>query len=246
MSANPEGIYRGRWDPSSYEKSPMTINAHFQELQERLATSMPRRKISRVLDLGIGTGETSRRILARYPETTLVGIDSSSSMLAAAEARLCNDQVTLVEQKLEDPLPHGPFDLVVSALTVHHLSSSDKAELFSKVFSVLKPNGRFILADLFLVPTAPARRGQLLRSRFGRVARALVRPSELAGLLRLVTRRIFRIAPSAQRDHVDRPDTLADVSDWLRVPGFDVRCPWVDGELAVVVADKPGLVASAS
>jgi tRNA (cmo5U34)-methyltransferase len=56
---------------------------------------------------------------------------------------------------LEDPLPAGPFDLVASALCVHHLDAAAKAGLFARVRSVLAPGGRFALADV-VVPVDPA------------------------------------------------------------------------------------------
>lgn len=53
---------------------------------------------------------------------------------------------TFVEARLEDPLPPGPFDLVVSPFTVHNLSSAGKADLFKRVAAVLGPHGRVVLA----------------------------------------------------------------------------------------------------
>jgi SAM-dependent methyltransferase len=74
-------------------------------------------------------------------------------MLCAARAALGNAPVLLVA-RLEDPLPRGPFDLVVSALAVHHLDRAGKADLFSRVSRVLRPGGRLVLGDV-VVPEAP-------------------------------------------------------------------------------------------
>jgi tRNA (cmo5U34)-methyltransferase len=49
---------------------------------------------------------------------------------------------------LEDPLPQGPFDLVVSALAVHHLDAASKADLFRRIAARLGTEGRFVLADV--------------------------------------------------------------------------------------------------
>ena len=57
--------------------------------------------------------------------------------------------------ELTDPLPAGPFDLVVSALAVHHLDGPDKAELFARIAGVLGPGGRFVLGDV-VIPVDPA------------------------------------------------------------------------------------------
>jgi len=110
---------------------------------------------SRILELGTGTGETASRLLARHPGASLVGIDASSSMLSVARSTLPAERVRLSVSMLEEPLPDGPFDLVVSALCVHHLHGPAKAELFSRVASVLVSGGRFVLADV-VVPEDPA------------------------------------------------------------------------------------------
>jgi tRNA threonylcarbamoyl adenosine modification protein (Sua5/YciO/YrdC/YwlC family) len=109
----------------------------------------------RVLELGTGTGETARRLLSAHPGAFLVGVDSSAEMLAVAGAALPADRVDLRVGAIEEPLPEGPFDLVASALCVHHLSGPEKADLFGRVLSVLRPGGRFVLADV-VVPVDPA------------------------------------------------------------------------------------------
>jgi tRNA (cmo5U34)-methyltransferase len=45
-------------------------------------------------------------------------------------------------------LPPGPFDLIVSALAVHHLDESEKRSLFRRVHEALRPGGRFVLGDV--------------------------------------------------------------------------------------------------
>jgi tRNA (cmo5U34)-methyltransferase len=105
----------------------------------------------RILELGIGTGETARRVVARHPGAALVGIDASAEMLAAAGLPDADLRVA----RLEDPLPPGTFDLVVSVLAVHHLNGLAKADLFHRVATVLEPGGRFVLGDV-VVPADPA------------------------------------------------------------------------------------------
>jgi tRNA threonylcarbamoyl adenosine modification protein (Sua5/YciO/YrdC/YwlC family) len=109
----------------------------------------------RILELGTGTGETARRLLDRHPEAGLVGIDESEEMLAAARGALPADRVELSVARLEDSLPGQGFDLVASALAVHHLDGRGKRELFGRIASALAPGGRFVLADV-VVPVDPA------------------------------------------------------------------------------------------
>jgi tRNA (cmo5U34)-methyltransferase len=122
----------------------------YERLQDEAAaaTGMGAR---RLLELGTGTGETARRVLARHPGASLVGIDASADMLAVASVPGADLRVA----RLQDPLPEGPFDLVFSALAVHHLDGPAKADLFARVAAVLEPGGRFVLADV-VVPDDPA------------------------------------------------------------------------------------------
>jgi tRNA threonylcarbamoyl adenosine modification protein (Sua5/YciO/YrdC/YwlC family) len=109
----------------------------------------------RILDLGTGTGETARRLLERHPEAALVGIDENEGMLALARDRLPSSRVELLAGRIEEPLPEGPFDLVASALAVHHLDDAGKASLFARVREALAPGGLFVLGDV-VVPDDPA------------------------------------------------------------------------------------------
>jgi tRNA (cmo5U34)-methyltransferase len=119
----------------------------YDELQDEVARAAAGLPAEDVLDLGTGTGETAARVINNYPDARLTGVDESAAMLCAARAALGNAPVLLVA-RLEDPLPPGPFDLVVSALAVHHLDGAGKADLFRRIARVLRPGGRFVLGDV--------------------------------------------------------------------------------------------------
>ncbi len=103
-----------------------------------------------ILDLGTGTGETASRLLAVHPDASLIGVDESPSMLACARDRLAGARIDLRVARLQDPLPDGPFELVASALAVHHLDPGEKADLFARVRATLAPGGRFVLGDVVI------------------------------------------------------------------------------------------------
>jgi tRNA (cmo5U34)-methyltransferase len=138
-------VTQWHWDPETYLANMLEEVPAYPELQEQTAaaTNGDHRDI---LELGIGTGETTRRVLARHPGARLVAIDSSAEMLDRARDAFPDADLRLA--RLEDPLPAGPFDLVVSALAVHHLDAPGKQELFRRVADVLRPAGRFVLADV--------------------------------------------------------------------------------------------------
>lgn len=141
-----------RFDPVGYLEMARSEVPDYDVLQDAVAAAASC-GATRILDLGVGTGETARRVLAANPGAELTGLDGNAEMLAAAGETLPG--ATLVEGRLEDDLPAGPFDLVVSCLAVHHLDGPGKADLFGRVADALAPGGRFVLGDL-VVPEDPA------------------------------------------------------------------------------------------
>ena len=138
------------WDPWTY---PATIRAEvhdYDELQSRLADATRDIEVRSILELGIGAGETAKRVLGMHPQAHLVGVDSSEEMLRGAAEALPHDRVTLVQQDLQAELPEGSFDLVTSALAIHHLIDDAKRGLFLRVAERLVPGGRFVMGDVVL------------------------------------------------------------------------------------------------
>ena len=145
------------FDPATYADCIHAEIPAYDELQDRIAASAAGLDARRILDLGSGTGETARRVLAVHPSASGVAVDESAGMLE----RLALPNVRLVTQRLQEALPQGPFDLIVSALAVHHLDGAEKRELFRRVFTTLRSGGRFVLGDVVVVdrPVAPLTEG---------------------------------------------------------------------------------------
>jgi tRNA (cmo5U34)-methyltransferase len=144
------------FDPATYLDLMRAEVPAYGRLQEAVADAAANGgpAVDRVLDLGTGTGETLVAVLARHAGARAVGLDKSAPMLDAARTRLAALPVELTVAELTDPLPPGSFDLVVSALAVHHLDGPQKADLFARVAQVLRPGGRFVLGDV-VVPDDP-------------------------------------------------------------------------------------------
>ena len=143
------------WDPDTY---PTTIRREihdYDELQDQVVAATSGVSAKNILDLGVGAGETAARVLRAHPDAQLVGIDSSDAMLSGAERTLSSARVTLLLQELDAPLPDRRFDLVVSALAIHHLEGHAKAALFSEVRKRLAPGGVLVIGDV-VIPTDPS------------------------------------------------------------------------------------------
>jgi tRNA (cmo5U34)-methyltransferase len=142
------------WDPDNYLALMHEEVPDYERLQDETAAAIGA-DARRVLELGTGTGETARRVLARHPSAFLVGLDASDEMLDRARSTLPADHLDLRTWRLTDGLPDGPFDVVFSALTIHHLDGAGKAGLFLKVAAVLSPGGRLVFGDV-VVPEDPS------------------------------------------------------------------------------------------
>ncbi len=142
---------RFRFDPSTYAAMVTDTLPGYERLQQQVADASGH-GVRTILDLGIGTGETSARALERHTASSVVGVDESPTMLNAAANRLGARLEQAHVGMLQEPLPEGQFDLVVSALAVHHLDGEEKADLFQRVRRVVAPGGRFVLGDVVVVP----------------------------------------------------------------------------------------------
>jgi tRNA (cmo5U34)-methyltransferase len=142
------------FDPRTYPDEIRADIPAFDHLQQELVDASGS-GARRILELGVGTGETARRLLARHPDSFLLGVDASESMLAAARESLPPERVQLRVARLEESLPDEKFDLVASALAIHHLTDHDKKQLYARIAGALEPGGRFVLADV-VVPADPA------------------------------------------------------------------------------------------
>jgi tRNA (cmo5U34)-methyltransferase len=153
MDASDEsGAEQYHFDPATYLDMITAEVPAYRELQRHLAEATAGIEAGAILELGVGTGETAAAVMAVHPAARLTGIDESGPMLARASDRF--PAADLRVQRLEDPLPEGTYDLIVSALAVHHLDAAGKADLFRRVRGRLRPGGRFVLADV-VVPGDP-------------------------------------------------------------------------------------------
>ncbi len=166
-----------------------------------------------VLDLGAGTGLFSRLVLEKYPRARFVLCDVAAKMLDVARERFRDwpGQFSYVVEDYRSFHEEGPFDLVISSLSIHHLADDEKRELCGRVHEVLRKGGLFINIDQIKGPT-PALQELYWDAWLEKARQAGASEEEIKGG---VERRLA----------YDREATLVDQICWLEEAGFvDVDC----------------------
>jgi tRNA (cmo5U34)-methyltransferase len=182
----------------------------------------------RVLDIGAGTGLFSSFLLKKYPDAHLTLIDISDSMLDVARTRF--EHKTDVKYIVDDYSRHlfeEEYDIVISALSIHHLPDNEKQMLYKKCFSILRSGGIFVNAEQVLGETAYLDKFYKEQWKKSIEQSGLPREEILGGL---------------ERMKLDKETTVQTQLEWLGKAGFsDVACTYKYYNFAVLFGRKKGL-----
>ena len=181
----------------------------------------------RVLDLGAGTGSFAAHVAAVYPNARFVLMDVADKMLEAAREHFKDqgERFAFEVADYRDIKGEGEYDLVISSLSIHHLTDDEKANLFKTVFSLLKPAGAFINIDQIRGETETLRRLNWNR---------WLNHVQSSG----ATDEQIR-ASIERRTTYDKDALLADQVNWLKQAGFsDVDVVYKNFFLGVFLAIK--------
>lgn len=193
---------------SGYDRQRRFVIPQMEEFYEAAvwAAAWPGESPS-ILDIGAGTGLLSAFLLEKHPRATLTLLDISEKMLEVATERFAgNPRVRFVAADYSREELPGRYDLVCSALSIHHLEHGDKRRLFRRIFEALNSGGLFVNADQAEAQSEwLSRRNIVYWDAF--VSASPFPRDELR-------------AAMTRRDTLDRNATLLDQISWLSEAGF--------------------------
>lgn len=130
---------------------------YHDEIQNRvvevLKDNLPSEEIIAVIEIGFGTGITSRLILETDSRIKLLGVDNAEIMLAKAENALTSFDKSRFKLTINDAFdflksfPDNSINAVVSVWVLHNIDKNHRSNILKEAYRVLKPNGIFINGD---------------------------------------------------------------------------------------------------
>lgn len=140
--------WAGHYDDTiRHMKQQDGIYQSYDKLLDTVAKSCPTNQTSPpyLLDIGIGTGNLSKKLLATGAK--VIGVDQSREMLAVAKNKFPQVKVRLGDF-MNLPFDNGTFDAIASTYAFHHLNEFEKEIALDEMIRVLKPHGSIVIGDM--------------------------------------------------------------------------------------------------
>ena len=102
-----------------------------------LLSAIPGDRVKSAVDLGCGPGNSTEVLAARFPGAAVMGLDSSTDMIAAARKRLPDFRFDVATIEAWDA--PGPFDVILANAVLHWVA--DHAGLLPRLVDRLTPGG---------------------------------------------------------------------------------------------------------
>ena len=177
----------------------------------------------RIFDLGSGTGLLPSFWFKYFPNAEYVLCDIAQEMLEVAKKRF--EGIPNVKYEVLDyskNLPSGKVDLIISALSIHHLEHEAKKSLFKNIRSALSESGLFVNYDQFCCENPEMNE---------KIERYWINGIKDSGLPQTEYERWL------ERKKLDRECSVSQELNWLKDAGFsNADCIYSSGKFAVIVA----------
>jgi trans-aconitate 2-methyltransferase len=121
------------WDPSQYLRFVAERTRPSADLAARIEVAEP----SAIVDIGCGPGNSTRVLRDRWPQSSILGLDSSPAMIAQAKQEYNEMSWTVADASDFDA--REAYDVVFSNAALQWIP--DHARLVPKLFGAVRPRG---------------------------------------------------------------------------------------------------------
>jgi tRNA (cmo5U34)-methyltransferase len=198
-----------------YDKNVRDVLPSYEEMNNKVVEEVKvKGERLEILDLGIGTGQTAKGLLEKYPKSIVTGIDLSPKMLEMAKNRLIkfSNRLKFIEADIIDFEPSQKYDACVAVLSVHHLNQKEKQQLFSRIFNSLNEKGIFVIGDM-IIGDSEKETNQIEVEWEEHLIKKLGK-KEAENWMKIYRKE-------------DIPDSINNQLRWLKDAGFkEVKCSW--------------------
>lgn len=161
------------WDPKHYRRFADERSRPYGELVARIHARDPRR----VVDLGCGSGELTASLRELWPGAEILGVDSSTAMVAEAQSIIGDDQLRFLERDLRTWRPDHGTDVMISNAALQWLP--EHRRLLPDLVERLSPDGwlAFQVPGNFTWPTHVLLRELAATERYASYTAGLPQPA---------------------------------------------------------------------
>ncbi len=212
-------------ETGSYDRAIRRFIPAYEVLLEVAARELVRCHPKLVLDLGAGTGALSEAILLANGTVTVELIDTDPEMLALAQARLdtFKARARFSGVSFLENLPS--CDGASASLALHHIRTMDeKRTVYRSIYNAVRPGGSFVNADA-AVPAESSERAAVMGEWVEHMVGCGIGEVEACGHLE-------------KWGEEDTYFPLEEELEAIEAAGFEARCVWRRGPMAVVVGRK--------
>ena len=121
------------WSPAQYSKFEDERNRPVTDLLAQI----PTRAVAHAADIGCGPGNSTELLQKRFPDATIIGMDSSPEMIGAARKRLPDIRFEIDD--IGTWRAAGPFEVVLSNAALQWVP--DHAVVLPRLLAKLAPGG---------------------------------------------------------------------------------------------------------
>lgn len=145
-------------EAAHFDKMFFRVVPYYEEAMEAIVAAFPFKKTAkpRIIDMGCGTGNLTKKIATAYPKAEIICLDMAENMLKMSKAKLSKyPNITYWQGDIRDFDFKGKYDAIVSSLVMHHVEKKGKLQFYKKLHKVLRPGGIFYNFDILTSGNKP-------------------------------------------------------------------------------------------